>query len=436
MESIKNKVITFLKNNKMDFEDFSIEKYCSVFLSEMDKGLEGGISSLQMIPTYIEVKDKIPLNEKVIVIDAGGTNLRTAIVYFNNDKIPIITDFKKFKMPGSDKEVEKDFFFNKITEYLKDIINESDKIGFCFSYPAEILPNKDGRPTSLTKELKVKNLTGELLGKNLNFLFNVSGYKKKNIVILNDTVATLLAGQSTFKDKVYDSYIGFILGTGTNCCYIEKNNNIKKITIPIGSENQIINIESGGFNKGPTGIIDEKFDKTTKNPGVYTFEKMVSGKYFGLLCYFVIKEAVKSGLFSGNFLKGVDNINDLTTVEVNDFMYFPFNKNNLLGNLVSKYNNDDRITLYYLLDRLIERVAKLTVINLASVALKSEKGTEPYSPICITAEGTTFYKLKSLKSKVEYYLKDYLINKKSRYVEIINIESATLIGAAIAGLTN
>ena len=191
MESIKNKVITFLKNNKMDFEDFSIEKYCSVFLSEMDKGLEGGISSLQMIPTYIEVKDKIPLNEKVIVIDAGGTNLRTAIVYFNNDKIPIITDFKKFKMPGSDKEVEKDFFFNKITEYLKDIINESDKIGFCFSYPAEILPNKDGRPTSLTKELKVKNLEGELLGENLNFVLNASGYKKKNIVILNDTVATL-----------------------------------------------------------------------------------------------------------------------------------------------------------------------------------------------------------------------------------------------------
>ena len=436
MDSIKKRVKNFLKTNKMDFEDISIDKYCSIFLSEMDKGLEGGKSSLQMIPTYIEVKDNIPLNKNVIVIDAGGTNLRVAVVYFDNEKNPVIKNFKKFKIPGSDKEVDKELFFNTITKYIKDIIKESEKIGFCFSYPAEILPNKDGKPISLTKELKVKNLEGALLGENLNLVLNASGYKKKNVVVLNDTVATLLAGQSTFKEKIYESYIGVILGTGTNSCYIEKNKNIKKITDKIKTDNQIINIESGGFDKGPTGIIDDKFDKTTKNPGVYTFEKMISGRYFGLLCYFVIKEAAKTGLLSESFLKEFNNINELTTVEINDFMYFPFNKNNLLGNLVSQCNNDDRVTLYYLIDRLIERVAKLTAINLAGVVLKTEKGENPCMPVCITAEGTTFYKLKSLKSKVKYYLKEYLINKKNRYIEIINIENATLIGAAIAGLTN
>ena len=56
--------------------------------------------------------------------------------------------------------------------------------------------------------------------------------------------------------------------------------------------------------------------------------------------------------------------------------------------------------------------------------------------ICITAKETTFYKLKTLKFKVEYYLKKYLINKKDRYIEIINVENTALIGAAIAGLTN
>jgi hexokinase len=117
-------------------------------------------------------------------------------------------------------------------------------------------------------------------------------------------------------------------------------------------------------------------------------------------------------------------------------MYFPNKKNNLLGGLLSNDNNEDRITLYYLIDRLIERVAKLTAINLASVVLKEEKGIDPCIPVCITAEGTTFYKLKNLKSKVEYYMKEYLINEKNRYIEIINVENATLIGAAIAGLTN
>ena len=51
-------------------------------------------------------------------------------------------------------------------------------------------------------------------------------------------------------------------------------------------------------------------------------------------------------------------------------------------------------------------------------------------------EGTTFYHLRYLKQRVEYYLKDYLENRKGIYYEIMNVENATLIGAAIAGLTN
>jgi hypothetical protein len=44
--------------------------------------------------------------------------------------------------------------------------------------------------------------------------------------------------------------------------------------------------------------------------------------------------------------------------------------------------------------------------------------------------------LKSLKSKVEYYLKSFLEEKHNRFFEIVSVENATLIGAAIAGLTN
>ena len=44
--------------------------------------------------------------------------------------------------------------------------------------------------------------------------------------------------------------------------------------------------------------------------------------------------------------------------------------------------------------------------------------------------------MKSIKSRVEYYLKHYLENKKGVYTDIIAVENATLIGAAIAGLTN
>ena len=49
------------------------------------------------------------------------------------------------------------------------------------------------------------------------------------------------------------SYIGLILGTGCNACYIEKNENIKNKFVEDLDKNeyQIINIESGSFSKAP-----------------------------------------------------------------------------------------------------------------------------------------------------------------------------------------
>ena len=96
----------------------------------------------------------------------------------------------------------------------------------------------------------------------------------------------------------------------------------------------------------------------------------------------------------------------------------------------------DFAMLYELADRMVTRAAKLTAINLSSAVIKSGRGQDPENPVCIVAEGTTFYKLRDFQSKVEKFLKEFLINKKGRYYEITKVENATLIGAAIAGLTN
>jgi hexokinase len=68
--------------------------------------------------------------------------------------------------------------------------------------------------------------------------------------------------------------------------------------------------------------------------------------------------------------------------------------------------------------------------------IEAGKGKNPCTPVCITAEGTTFYELKSLKTKVEFYLKSFLEEKHNRFFEIVSVKDATLIGATIAGLTN
>ena len=95
---------------------------------------------------------------------------------------------------------------------------------------------------------------------------------------------------------------------------------------------------------------------------------------------------------------------------------------------------NDRTALFILLSRLVDRAAKFTAITLSSIVRKTDKGGDPCRPVCITAEGTTFYTLYSLKNSILYYMRKFLVEKHDRYVEFINVENAPLLGAAIAGL--
>lgn len=406
-----------------------------VFLAQMQRGLAGQKSTLDMIPTYLTAGNDVPSHKKVIVADAGGTNFRVATVYFDEAKNAVIENLKLFKMPGVERELDKAEFFRTMAEYFQSVADEASEIGFCFSYPVEIQPSKDGRLIRFSKEIKANGVAGQLIGEHLNLAMAAIGLSaNKHIVLLNDTVATLLAGVG-HQNRAFDSLIGFILGTGTNCSYIEQNRNIKKKTGLALDQSQIINAESGGMGMGYRGKLDARFDKTTINPGIGKFEKMISGAYLGPLCLFVLKQACKDGLFSQPVADAIKKLAALDTKEMNTFMLYPAGDNPLAAACKDGTSDDTQIA-FTLADRLTERAAKLTAVNLSAMALKSGRGTDPTRPIGIVAEGTTFYKMKSVKSRVDYYLKDYLEHKKGVFTEIIHVDNATLIGAAIAGLTN
>ncbi|MGB2866065.1 MAG: hypothetical protein WBC05_22215 [Sedimentisphaerales bacterium] len=436
MKEIRDKVRHFLKDNGMYHEDIDMDKLCDVFSDQMHSGLAGRDSSLAMIPTYIEVGRDIPAGERVIVLDAGGTNFRVATVHFDRLGKPVIENFVQKPMPGLDKEARKEEFFATIVEYMAGVMDASDKIGFCFSYPTDILPNRDGRLIRFCKEVKAKEVVGELIGQNLVTAIKAAGYKgDKRIVILNDTVATLLAGMSASGKRDFASYIGFILGTGSNSCYIESNRNITKTSNLDPNREQIVNVESGSFGKAPRGAIDLQLDESTLDPSKYTFEKMFSGAYLGALCLKALHEASKQGLFSKTVSAELLRTEVLQTKDVNSFVQYPKGDNPLAVSC-ARGNNQDRAAVWYVLDGLIERAALVVAAMLSSVVIETNKGSDPCEPVCITAEGTTFYELKSLKEKIESYMRSFLQNKHGRFFEFVRVEDATLIGAAIAGLTN
>ena len=420
----------------MYHEDIDMDKLSDIFIEEMHRGLAGRDSSLAMIPTYIEVGRRIPADECVIVLDAGGTNFRVAAVHFDQSGKPVIENFVQEPMPGIDKEVGKEEFFAAIVKYMAGVMDTSDSIGFCFSYPTEILPNRDGKLIQFCKEVKAKQVEGELIGQNLIHAIKSAGYKSnKQVVILNDTVASLLAGMSASGKKIFNSYIGFILGTGSNCCYIESNRNITKKSDLDPDREQIINVESGSFGKAPRGEIDIQLDESTLDPGKYTFEKMFSGAYLGSLCLKALQQAGRQGFFSKAVSTELLKIEALLTKDVNSFLRYS-QGDNPLAMICRGGNTQDLAAIWYVLDGLIERAALLVATMLASIVIKTNKGSDPCEPVCITAEGTTFYEMKSLREKIESYLRSFLQGKHDQFFEFMKVEDATLIGAAIAGLTN
>jgi hexokinase len=428
----KHIIEEFLKKYGMNPDTIDIDKECGRFIAEMDKGLQEE-ASLKMLPSYISGQGEVPVNERVIVMDAGGTNFRVASVYFNEKNEAVIEDFAQYPMPGSQGEITSDEFYDTVSEYLRPVMDKSSKIGFCFSYASEALPDMDGRLIQFSKEIKVTGLPGQVIGKGLLQRIKEKGMdSNKSVVILNDTVATLLAGKADCMGKAYGGYIGYILGTGTNTCYCEDNIRIKKVRgLKPGS--MLINMESGGYNKATRGAIDEEMDNKTLNPGQYAFEKMISGQYLGAVIHTAVLKAVKDKLFNSTTIDKLLSLDEIVTIDGDEFMKAPYG-NGKLASCFSKEDIDGRERLYYIIDGVLERAARLVAVNLISIIMKTDMGKSPLRPVCIATEGSTFYKLKSYRGKIEYYMKKHLVDEQGRYYEIVKVENSSLIGAAIGGL--
>ncbi|MCF0238222.1 MAG: hexokinase [Sphaerochaetaceae bacterium] len=406
---------SFFEANNLKCSYEVLDRTCSSMIEDMKNAFEGKKSSLPMISSYTSCDANIKVNDSVIVIDAGGTNLRTCLVTFDENKRGQISHFNKGQMPGFDNEVSSAQFFDILAHRIKDLINYSDRIGFCFSYPAKVLPDHDGIVLSFSKEIKAKEVIGKKLGEELLKELERLGYnvKNKKVAIFNDTVTTLLAGAAYDNKKTYDSYIGFILGTGTNTAYVENGT--------------IINMESGSFNIG-LGKVDLQFVQTTKDPTSYTFEKMISGAYLGPLSLTVLKCACKEGLLSKKSSEQLLAINSFTTIELSAALS---NEDCPIRNMCC---GKDWEIVCEIFTTVVKRSACYAAANLAAPILITEHGKSKEHPVLINADGTTFYKVPFLKETTVEMVETYL-QSKGRYVSFVHLEDSPILGSAIGAMS-
>ena len=403
------------------------------FLEEMDAGLKGRPSSLRMIPTFIEVEGLIPVGEKVIAMDAGGTNFRTALVDFDAEGEARISEFHKHRMPGLDGEIPAERFFTVLAGHVKKLTAQAGRVGLSFSYPAEILPSRDGRILALSKELRVADVEGQLVGERLRRALESQGARANlRFVVLNDTVGALLAGRAAHGERRFSRYVGQVLGTGLNSAYVEANGEIpKRSDLPAGGR-QIINVEAGGYTRVARGEIDKALDADSKEPGTYLLEKAVSGAYLGALCLRTLQVAAEGGLFTTGGFDCLKAWPRLDTPDLDPFL--GKGSKGLHAALRKQGSGDDVAVATQLVDHIVERAAKLAAVSMAAALLKSVPTGPSDGPACLTVDGSTFYLLPTFRERITGWI-DRILAGRLAY-QVVTVDNAALVGAAVGGITN
>ena len=410
--------------------DIDKQSLIAAFVDEMEAGLKGEKSSLLMVPTFVGTNGKVKEGDKAIVLDAGGTNFRGAIVSIP----PHIEERQNQSMPGIKGRVGKEEFYNAFAAEVKRLEGKATvpKIGWCFSYPAEATPALDAKLLRWTKGVDAPEIVGDKVGEEL--LKRLGGGE---IAIVNDTVATLLAAKAMEGDRRYSSYIGFILGTGTNAAYVEKNRNIAKLSGLDPDGSMIINAESGAFDKMATSDFDKALDEKTNNKGQQIFEKLISGAYLGTIGLEIYKAAAKEGLFGAKTASAIAGLGALETMDFDNFTakFKKEGRDNVLDSIFA--NADDARMARRLGLPVFERAAMLTAIHLAAFAIKSGEGLSADEPIAINADGSAYYKTRAIAfgDTVKAALDDMLVMRRNVHYEIVpQVDDAPMVGAAIAAM--
>ena len=404
-----------MRNNIFELTTEELKSIANNLQKKIEEGLEKDGMEISCIPTHIVPKKEIK-NGKVLVLDWGGTNFRAAIVEFKNGKATIIETLSKDKKyPLSAKETvgfDQNKLHEKMAEWigeLKELNEEVTHIGYCFSYPAASRLNGDAILLRWTKGIDIPDMIEKPVGEPLmNYLNSHKDVKTTftDIKVINDTVACLFAG---LNETGYDSYMGLIVGTGTNMASLMRLDKIEKLK---NKENGSIpvNLESGNFFPPYLTIADGLVDAMSNNKGQQRFEKAISGGYLGEVFKTVFMHEKISYTFDGGALANMINHpekNPEEQVAVARWIY--------------------------------DRSAKLVAASLAGLVQVLVAQDPSLKKLCLAADGSVFWGKD--KNKQPYYKE--LVSKELKLllpagvsVTIIDeMGDPNLIGSGIAALS-
>ena len=393
-------------------------------LEDMREGLRGRVRSIPMIPAYVSNDGAVPLDRSAVVIDAGGTNFRSALVRFTKTGYEV-AELKKTRMPGVAEPCTWEDFIRFVADEIQPLLDRANSIGFCFSYSAEITPDMDGRVNCIDKEVVVTGSRGRLIGASLLEELSRRGISGKRVIVLNDTVAVLLGGASLLDKSDYSGFIGQVSGTGTNTCVSLPCRDIPKLGID-GPQGMLINLESGFYTGIRGGDIDRRLDAESLNPGSKLFEKLSSGAYLGELCRLALVTAADEGLLSAEGAGVAKRLEGVDGADVDAWAR---------GGFPAGCDWDKEL-IRELSRAILMRSAGCMCVNLLALALLTGQGREPERPLCVCAEGSLVQKSDCYRERLTALLEEHGRERLGLHLLLRVGNGTTLPGTAAAALLN
>lgn len=415
-----------MENNIFSLSLDQLQAIASGLQQKIQRGLQLDGEEIACLPTYINPgKD---FEGKVLALDWGGTNFRAAIVQFSKGEKPAILE--NLKKPLSYKEIEgfkQEDLFNEMAALivqLKHLDPSVTHIGYCFSYPAESTLSGDAILLRWTKEIDLPDMLNKLVGKPLLAHLNACEAIKtqfQTIKVVNDTIACLFAGLA---QPGYDSYIGLIVGTGTNMAALIHKNSIQKLSKEYNGGDLIpINLESGNLkpqfaNQEYLTPIDQRVDEQSKDLGRQRFEKAMSGGYIGSIFRNTFPQIPIESKFDGEKLSNLLNF---------PAIYKP------------EYVAAAR--------QIYTRSASLVAASLAGLTLiltsyiNKNNYDKSLNNICLAADGSLFWSIDKNASDYSELVRETLekllhsLGLSHIHFHMNRLDDANLIGSAIAALS-
>lgn len=373
-----------------------------VFQERLLEGLEADGKQIKCLPCFTPMDNK-EFSGKSHVLDLGGSNLRAAEVDLDEMSV---SNIHKAKMPWQRGVVMAKQEYLGVQADLLAKLDEADvskaSLGYCFSYPAKSLQNGDASLIRWTKGIVVPDTEGEKVGEPLLSHLQVQhGRSYKGVAVVNDTVTSLLAGLSL---APCDAYAGLIVGTGMNLAGMFAAKDIQKLQLDSNTQYPV-NFESGNFHPPHLSEFDDKLDSESENPSEQRFEKAVSGMYLGR----IFAHAHPTLAFDPE--SGAEGLVKLIS-ETSD--------SELKSSALSLYRRSAQLVSAQLCG-LANVYSKLA--NIQTMRIVAEGGLAHSS-----IDGVSYFDI--LENNIQKLLVQLNLDKLK--IEVVKVENANLIGAAIA----